>query len=113
MANKSISKFNVAVVQQSGKVGTVRYYQKGGETYVRTITCVKPTVNHFVHCDVMITERLGVQGHFICTNSLKKEKASRLHNSATSVYKILDVSPKPSSCYVFFFIFIVETRSFS
>ena len=36
MANKSISKFNVAVVQQSGKVGTVRYYQKGGETYVRT-----------------------------------------------------------------------------
>ena len=36
MARKSISKFNVAVTQQSGKVGNVRYYQKAGETYVRS-----------------------------------------------------------------------------
>lgn len=33
---KSINKYNVAISQQSGKVGTVRYYQRGGETYVRS-----------------------------------------------------------------------------
>lgn len=36
MANKSINKFNVATIQQSGKVGTIRYYQRGGETFVRS-----------------------------------------------------------------------------
>ena len=35
MKNTSINRYNVAVVDQSGKVGTVRYYQKGGRTYVR------------------------------------------------------------------------------
>lgn len=32
----AINDFNVAVVGQSGKVGTVRYVQKGGKTYVRS-----------------------------------------------------------------------------
>ena len=36
MANKSINKFNVAAINQSGKVRTIRYYQLGGETYVRS-----------------------------------------------------------------------------
>lgn len=36
MANKSINKYNVAAINQSGKVGTIRYYQRGGETYVRS-----------------------------------------------------------------------------
>ena len=36
MKNTSINRYNVAVVDQSGKVGTVRYYQKGGRTYVRS-----------------------------------------------------------------------------
>ena len=36
MANKSINKFNVAAINQSGKVGTIRYYQRVGETYVRS-----------------------------------------------------------------------------
>lgn len=31
----AISPYNVAVTQQSGKIGNVRYYQKGGNTYVR------------------------------------------------------------------------------
>lgn len=35
MKNTSINPYNVAVVEQSGKIGTVRYYQKGGRTYVR------------------------------------------------------------------------------
>lgn len=35
MKNTSINRYNVAVVDQSGKVGTVRYFQKGGRTYVR------------------------------------------------------------------------------
>ncbi len=36
MKNTSINPYNVAVIDQSGKVGTVRYYQKGGRTYVRS-----------------------------------------------------------------------------
>lgn len=36
MKNTSINRYNVAVVDQSGKVGTVRYYQRGGRTYVRS-----------------------------------------------------------------------------
>ncbi len=36
MANKSINKYNVAAINQSGKVGTIRYFQRGGETYVRS-----------------------------------------------------------------------------
>ena len=37
MKNSSaINSYNVAVTDQSGKVGTVRYYQKGGRTYVRS-----------------------------------------------------------------------------
>ena len=36
LKTRAISKYNVAVVDQSGKVGTVRYYQKGGRTYVRS-----------------------------------------------------------------------------
>lgn len=35
MKNTSINPYNVAVIDQSGKVGTVRYFQKGGRTYVR------------------------------------------------------------------------------
>ncbi len=35
MKNTSINRYNVAVIDQSGKVGTVRYFQKGGRTYVR------------------------------------------------------------------------------
>lgn len=35
MRTKAISKYNVAVTVQSGKVGNVRYVQKGGQTYVR------------------------------------------------------------------------------
>lgn len=33
---KSFNKSNVAITQQSGKVGNVRFYQRGGETYVRS-----------------------------------------------------------------------------
>ena len=36
MKTKAISKYNVAVTVQSGKVGNVRYVQKGGQTYVRS-----------------------------------------------------------------------------
>ena len=36
MKTKAISKYNVAVTVQSGKVGNVRYVQKGGHTYVRS-----------------------------------------------------------------------------
>lgn len=36
MKNTSINPYNVAVIDQSGKVGTVRYFQKGGRTYVRS-----------------------------------------------------------------------------
>ena len=35
-SEKSINRYNVSVIQQSGKVGTVRYFQKGGKTYVRS-----------------------------------------------------------------------------
>lgn len=35
MKTRAISKYNVAVTDQSGKVGNVRYYQQGGQTYVR------------------------------------------------------------------------------
>ena len=33
---KSFNKSNVAITQQSGKVGNVRFYQRKGETYVRS-----------------------------------------------------------------------------
>ena len=36
MKTKAISKYNVAVTVQSGKVGNVRYVQKNGQTYVRS-----------------------------------------------------------------------------
>ena len=36
MKTKAISKYNTAVTIQSGRVGNVRYVQKGGRTYVRS-----------------------------------------------------------------------------
>ncbi len=36
LKTRAISKYNVAVNEQSGKVGNVRYFQKGGRTYVRS-----------------------------------------------------------------------------
>ena len=35
LKTRAISKYNVAVNEQSGKVGNVRYFQKSGQTYVR------------------------------------------------------------------------------
>ena len=38
MKTTSISQYNTATTNQSGKVGNIRYYQRGGQTYVRTAT---------------------------------------------------------------------------
>ena len=35
LKTRAINKYNVAVNEQSGKVGNVRYFQKSGQTYVR------------------------------------------------------------------------------
>lgn len=37
MKSTAISEYNVAVTNQSGRVGNVRYVQKGGKTYVRSV----------------------------------------------------------------------------
>lgn len=43
-ASTAINRYNVAVTMQSGKVGNVRYVQKGGRTYVRS--AYNSTVNN-------------------------------------------------------------------
>ena len=58
MKNTSaISGYNVAVIDQSGKVGTVRYYQKGGRTYVRT-TANRTDKNSNPRTDKQMRQRL-------------------------------------------------------
>ena len=38
MNKKSVLGYNVAILNQSGKVGNVRYFQRNGQTYLRTAT---------------------------------------------------------------------------
>ena len=69
MKTKAISKYNVAVTVQSGKVGNVRYYQKGGQTYVRS---ANNQVKNNPRTDAQMQQRLK----FASLASLYKEFAS-------------------------------------
>ena len=43
MSKKSVSVYNVAILNQSGKVGNVRYFHRNGRT------CLRPATNRTPH----------------------------------------------------------------
>lgn len=68
MANKSINKFNVAAIHQSGKVGTIRYYQRGGETFVRS---AHNAVKNNPRTDAQMRHRLLFASRSVLWQSMK------------------------------------------
>lgn len=67
---KSINKSNVAMIQQSGKVGTVRFFQRNGETYVR---CAHNSVSPNPRTRKQILQRLLFSSRITLWRALKNE----------------------------------------
>ena len=74
LKTRAISKYNVAVNEQSGKVGNVRYFQKGGQTYVRAAHNSAHTNNR---TDAQMEQRLkfaslsALYSHFAAIGALR------------------------------------------
>ena len=73
---KSFNQSNVAVIKQSGKVGTVRFYQRGGETYVRS---AHNSVSNNRRTDKQMRQRLTFVSRAIIWRAMK----GKLKNSFT------------------------------